>query len=105
MPFHGAIPEGWLDPGCSATVSVDGRPVALANVDGSYYAFQRLCPHQGTSLGGRPVVDGHIECAQHSSRDDVMTGRCVQPSIPDGFNQNLMTFATRVIGGVVQVQL
>ncbi len=105
MPFYDAIPEDWLEPGCSATVSVDGMPVAIANVDGSYFAFQSLCPHQGTTLGGRPVVDGHIECSQHSSRYEVTTGRCVQASIPDGFNQNLMTFPTRVIDGVVQVQI
>jgi 3-phenylpropionate/trans-cinnamate dioxygenase ferredoxin subunit len=105
VPFHDAIPEGWLDPGCSATIAVDGMPVAIANIAGSYYAFQSLCPHQGTSLGGRPVVDGYIECSQHSSRYDVATGRCVQPSFPDGFNQDLMTFRTRVVDGVVQVQI
>lgn len=105
MPFYDAIPDDWLEPGCSAIVSVDGMPVAIANVDGSYYAFQSLCPHQGTTLGGRPVVDGHIECSQHSSRYEVATGRCVQASIPDGFNQDLMTFPTQVIDGIVRVQI
>lgn len=105
MPFYDAMPEGWIEPGNSATISVDGMPVAIANIDGAYYAFQSLCPHQGTKLGGRPVVDGQIECSQHSSRYDVATGLCVQPSFPDGFNQNLMTFPTRVIDGVVQVQI
>jgi nitrite reductase/ring-hydroxylating ferredoxin subunit len=35
----------------------------------------------------------------------VTNGRCLQPSVPDGFNQDLMTFETRVVDGVVQVQV
>ena len=104
--FHDALPDDWLQPGESATVSIDEFPVAIANVEGNYYAFQNLCPHQGTTLGGRPVVDGcHIVCPQHSSKYDVTTGRCVEPSTLDGFNQDLMTFETRVSDGVVQVMI
>lgn len=87
-------------------MAVDGFPVAIANMDGTFYAFQNLCPHQGTTLGGRPLVDGcHIVCSQHSSMYDVTTGRCVQPSTLDGFNQDLMIFETRVVDGVVQVKV
>jgi 3-phenylpropionate/trans-cinnamate dioxygenase ferredoxin subunit len=106
LSFYDAIPDDWLEPGATTTVSVDGFPVAIANVDGNYYAFQNLCPHQGTTLGGRPIVEKcHVVCSQHSSKYDVTTGRCVQPSVPDGFNQDLMTFETRVQEGVVQVRV
>ena len=106
MSFHDALPTDWLEPGATTIVAVDGLPVAVANVDGEYYAFQNLCPHQGTTLGGRPLVEGcHIVCSQHSSKYDVTTGRCIEASVPDGFNQDLMTFETRVIDGVVQVRV
>ncbi len=106
MPFYDAMPVDWVEPGCTETVAVDGFPVAIANVDGAFYAFQNLCPHQGTTLGGRPLVEGcHIICSQHSSKYDVTTGQCLQPSSPDGFSQDLMTFQTRVVDGVVQVQV
>lgn len=106
LSFHDAVPIDWVEPGCTASVAVDGFPVAIANMDGTFYAFQNLCPHQGTTLGGRPLVDGcHIVCSQHSSMYDVTTGRCVQPSTLDGFNQDLMTFETRVVDGVVQVKV
>ncbi len=106
MPtFYDAMPTDWVSPGESASVSVDGFPVAVANLDGEYFAFQNLCPHQGTTLGGRPVdAECHISCPQHGSRYDVRTGRCVQPAA-DGFNQDLMTFRTRVVDDVVQVEV
>ncbi len=106
MTFHDAIPTDYLEPGGTVTVAVDGFPVAIANVGGSYYAFQNLCPHQGTTLGGRPVVEEcHIVCSQHSSKYNVITGECVAPSVPDGFDQDLMTFETRLVDGVVQVRI
>ena len=106
MGFYDAMPTDWIAPGETATVSVDGFPVAIANVDGEFYAFQNLCPHQGTTLGGRPIVEEcHIVCSQHSSKYDVRTGACLEPSSIDGFNQDLMTFPTRVVDGVLQVQV
>ena len=106
MPnYYDAMPVDWIDAGESTRVDVDGFPIAIANVDGVFYAFQNLCPHQGTSLGGRPVdLDCQIECPQHSSRYDIRTGECVRPS-SDGFAQGLRTFATRIIDDVVQVEL
>lgn len=104
MPFYDAIPVDYIAPGESITVQVDGFPVAIANVDGSYHAFQNLCPHQGTTLGGRPVKDCLITCYQHDSQYNVVTGECVKPA-PDGFAQELMLFETRIVDDVVQVQV
>ena len=107
MPqFYDALPTDYLAEGESMSVLVDGFPVALANVAGEYFAFQNLCPHQGTALGGRPIVDAHlIVCSQHSSCYDVRTGECVRPAEGDGFNQDLMVFETRVVDDVVQVKV
>ena len=106
MPqFYDAMPTDWIQPGESATVSVDGFPVAIANVDGEFYAFQNLCPHQGTTLGGRPVVDCIVTCSQHSSQYDVRTGECVRPAEGDGFDQDLMMFEVEVVDDVVRVKV
>jgi nitrite reductase/ring-hydroxylating ferredoxin subunit len=106
MPaFEDAMPTDWIEPGETTTVSIDDWPVGIANVDGEFHGFQALCPHQGTMLGGRPLVDRCVVvCPQHSSKYDVRTGACLQAA-PDGFNQDLMTYATRVVDDVVQVEL
>jgi 3-phenylpropionate/trans-cinnamate dioxygenase ferredoxin subunit len=106
MPrFHDALPTDYIASGETIAVEVDEFPVAVANLDEAYYAFQNLCPHQGTSLGGRPLDGCFITCPQHASRYDVRTGECVRPAEGDGFNQDLMTFPTRVVEDVVQVEL
>lgn len=103
--FYDALPDDYLAPGESMTVEVDGFPIAVANVDGTHVAFQNLCPHQGTSLGGRPVVDCIITCPMHSSRYDLRTGECVAPAEGDGFDQDLILFDVEVVDGVVRVKI
>ena len=104
--FHDAMPVDWISPGETAVVQVDGFPVAVANVAGDFFAFPRMCPHQGTTLGGRPLdARCMITCPQHSSQYDVTTGECVRPSSLDGFDQDVMTFPTRIVDDVVQIEI
>jgi 3-phenylpropionate/trans-cinnamate dioxygenase ferredoxin subunit len=104
--FYDALPDDYLEPGETMTVSVDGFPVCVANIEGEYFAVQNLCPHQGTTLGGRPVEENcFISCPQHSSRYDLRTGQCVRAAEGDGFNQDLRTFEVQVVDGVVQVKV
>jgi 3-phenylpropionate/trans-cinnamate dioxygenase ferredoxin component len=103
--FYDAAPTDWVGPGETGTVSVDGFPIALANVDGVFYAFQNMCPHQATSLGGRPLESSaEITCPQHGSRYDVRTGACLKPAT-DGFSAGLRTFEVEVVDSVVRVRL
>ncbi len=103
--FIDALPTDWIGPGETATVDVEGRAVAVANVKGEYFAFDNQCPHQATPLGGLPLLrDCLIRCPQHGSVYDVRNGQCVLAS-DDGFTGELRTFPTRVVDDVVQVEV
>jgi nitrite reductase/ring-hydroxylating ferredoxin subunit len=104
MPeFYDAIPNDWIGPGETTTVDVEGVPVAIANVDGEFYAFGNFCPHQATPLGGQPLLRKCvIACPEHHSMYDVRSGDCVMPS-DDGFTGHLTMYETRVVDDVVQV--
>lgn len=103
--FLDAMPTDWVAVGETATVEVDGHPVAIANVDGTFCAFSHECPHQATPLGGLSLQRGRLlRCPEHGSMFDVTTGQCVLPS-EDGWTGVLPTYPTRVVGDVVQVSL
>jgi 3-phenylpropionate/trans-cinnamate dioxygenase ferredoxin component len=105
VTFHDALPTDWIGPGETTTVDVDGTPVAVANVEGDYYAFSNQCPHQATPLGGLQLMRKClIQCPEHGSVFDVRTGQCVLAS-QDGWTGTLPTYKTRVEGEVVQVSL
>jgi 3-phenylpropionate/trans-cinnamate dioxygenase ferredoxin subunit len=103
--FHDAMTTDWIEPGETTTVDVDGTPVGIANVQGEFYAFSNICPHQATQLGGLPLQRNCLlTCPEHHSVYDVRSGQCVVPS-DDGFASDLPVYETRVVEDVVQVAL
>jgi nitrite reductase/ring-hydroxylating ferredoxin subunit len=103
--FEQAAPVDWIAPGETATVDVGGRSVAIANTGSDFYAFSHQCPHQATPLGGLPLQRGRLlRCPEHGSMFDVTTGACVLAS-QDGWTGQLPTYPTRVVDGVVEVDL
>jgi 3-phenylpropionate/trans-cinnamate dioxygenase ferredoxin component len=56
-------------------VEVDGRPIAVFNVDGAFYAIDDVCTHDGGPLAEGELIGCEIECPRHGARFDVRTGR------------------------------
>src|SRR5262245_20760018 len=64
-----AVPQSGL-----TKFDVDGYEIAVANVQGTFYALSDICTHRGCSLS-EGVLDGTtLECICHGSRFDVSTG-------------------------------
>ena len=72
-----------LPPGRMRCVEVDGRSVALVNLDGTLYAMDNNCPHNGGPLadGSLDVAKGQVTCPWHAWTWDVRTGRAVAPPV------------------------
>lgn len=81
------------------TFGVDGRHIALCNVEGTYFAIQDLCTHDGGPLGEGEIIDHEIECPRHGGRFDVRTGEVA--ALPPMFP--IKTFPVRVEGDEIQV--
>ena len=76
MPdFQPTIPLEKLPPGKSTTVEVEGKTVALFNVDGTVHAISDTCMHAGHSLGWGILEGNVVRCRGHGWRFDVRTGR------------------------------
>lgn len=80
-----------LPPGSRKLVTVRGRPIAVFNLDGAYYAMINRCPHQGAGLcegdvTGLVIADGPgtyriirdgeiVRCPWHGWEFDIRTGQ------------------------------
>jgi len=99
--FIPAMRTADLMPGMVKVVDVQGRRIAVCNVDGRYFAVDDVCTHDGGPLGKGRLCDGQIECPRHGARFDVETGRAVVlPAV-----MPIRTYALRVIGTEVRVCL
>ena len=65
-----------LPPGKVKTVRVNGKDIALFNVDGTVYALDDACPHAGVSLGSGKLRGAVVTCRGHGFRFDVTSGGC-----------------------------
>lgn len=63
-----------LPPGGKRLAEVDGRAIAVFNVDGSYYAIDDVCTHDGGPLAEGDLEGAEIRCPRHGARFDVRTG-------------------------------
>jgi 3-phenylpropionate/trans-cinnamate dioxygenase ferredoxin subunit len=64
-----------LAPGEKKLVEVDGRAIALFNVDGTYFAIDDVCTHDGGPLAEGELEGCEIQCPRHGARFDVRTGK------------------------------
>ncbi len=64
-----------LAPGQKKLIEVDGRSIALFNAEGSLYAIDDICTHDGGPLAEGDFRGGEIECPRHGARFDVRTGK------------------------------
>ncbi|MGE5138161.1 MAG: non-heme iron oxygenase ferredoxin subunit [Rudaea sp.] len=79
--------------------TADGHNIVIANVEGTFFATQDLCTHDGGPLGEGEVFDHEIECPRHGARFDLRTGEVV--ALPAMFP--IKTFPVRVEGDDIQV--
>lgn len=52
--------------GSATTVVVAGREVALFNIDGTFYAIENTCPHQGGPLAEGYIDGTTVTCPWHA---------------------------------------
>src|ERR1700757_627465 len=66
-----------LPPGARKLLDIDGRAIALFNVDGAFYAIDDVCTHDGGPLAEGELKGCEIECPRHGARFDVRTGKAL----------------------------
>ena len=89
-----------LAPGQGMTVIVRGVPVALFNVDGTVFAIDDTCLHEGVSLGSGELRGTIVRCRAHGWRYDVTTGHAMNE--PDC---RLTCYPVQVVEGTILVDV
>jgi len=79
----------------------DNKSVAIANVCGSFFAFDDRCTHGEASLSQDGQLTGHvIECGWHCGQFDVRTGRALTAPC----TEDLRTYSVTVREGLLLVK-
>ncbi len=92
---------GDIKPGQIKTFVANSHHILIADWEGTLFATQDVCTHDGGPLGDGELVDGEIECPRHGGRFDLRSGAvtALPPILP------IKTYPVRVEGGKILVQL
>lgn len=100
MPRLRVAAAGELATGEGRVVEVEGRELALFNVDGIYHCIENACPHRGGPLGEGDLEGRVVSCPWHAWRWDVTTGANTNnPAV------RVAAYPVTVEGGAVFVEL
>ena len=98
----------WMDvaaadgfgPGTLRVVDADGTAIAVFNIDGSYFAIEDVCTHDGGDLASGSLEGDEIVCPRHGARFCVRTGEALTAPA----YEPTATFPVRIQNGIVQVR-
>ena len=78
-----------------------GYEIAVANVEGTFYAFSDICTHRRCSLSQGELEGTTLECICHGSRFDVSTGDVLRGPA----NRSVQVYPVRVQGDALVVDV
>ncbi len=89
-----------IEEGRGIVADVNGTPVAIFNLGGSFYAIHNTCLHRGGPLGEGECEGTVVTCPWHGWQYDVTTG-CA----PDNPNVKVAKFNVKLEGDEVFVEI
>lgn len=92
---------GEVTPGQAKMVEVEGKKIALFNVDGSIYAIDDTCTHRGGPLSKGVLEGKQVTCPWHGATFDVTTGDVLDPPAPNG----VARYNVRLEGSNIEVEV
>ena len=66
-----------VKPGTAIVAEVEGKTLAVFNVEGAYHVLDNTCLHRGGPLGEGDLEGDVVSCPWHGWQYNVKTGVCV----------------------------
>ena len=90
-----------VKPGQMFCVEHNGKRILLANVDGTVYACNEMCPHEEVSLALGALQGNLLKCSLHGSRFDLTTGKVLD----EPADEDLKVYPVKIEGNAICVAI
>ncbi len=87
--------------GSARLIEIEGRRIALFNLDGTFYAIDDTCPHRGGPLSQGFIQGDVVVCPWHGARFRIGTGEVLSPPAQQG----VACYPVRVHGQDVEIEI
>ena len=83
-------------------MTLDGRDIAIVNINGKYYAVDDTCTHAGASLAEGKIDGDNLVCGWHGAEFDCTTGKLAKFPAPI---RDLTTYTIHEEDGNIYVEV
>ncbi len=90
-----------IKPGEGKLIEVEDHEIALFNCEGSYYAIDNTCTHQGGPLCEGDLEGNKVICPWHGAEFDVKTGNVVAPPA----EESVKSYRVDVDGDSIKIEI
>lgn len=101
MAFIKVASTGEVAAGKGTQVVVNGKTLALFNVDGSIFAIDGICTHRAAPLAEGECIGHVVHCPWHGATFDVCSGAHLSAPARSG----VKAYQVQVVGDEIQVDL
>ena len=92
---------GEIPPGQAKVVDVQGKEIAVFNIEGAYFAIDNMCTHEEASLADGEITGFEVSCPLHGAKFDVRSGAVLGPPAYD----DVASYPARVSGSDIEVDV
>ena len=89
-----------VSPGHGVQVPINGKMLAVFNLEGMFYAIDDTCTHAGASLAEGPVAGSVVTCPWHGATFDIVTGAVLSDPAYEG----VATYNVKVEGDDILIE-
>ncbi|MET0515867.1 MAG: non-heme iron oxygenase ferredoxin subunit [Nitrospiraceae bacterium] len=89
-----------VKPGGGMVAEINGKTLAVFNVDGAYHVIDNTCVHRGGPLGEGDVEGDVVSCPWHGWQYNIKTGACVNNPAA-----KVATYEVKVEGNDIRAKL
>jgi 3-phenylpropionate/trans-cinnamate dioxygenase ferredoxin subunit len=82
-------------------VDIEGKQLALFNLDGEFYAIDDSCTHKGGPLSEGDIQGEEVECPWHGAHFNIKSGEVTE--LPA--RTNVTKYNVRVVGDDIEIEL
>ena len=90
-----------IDDQSAKLLEIEGKRIALFNLEGQFYALDDTCPHASGPLSEGSIEDEDVECPWHGSRFNIKTGEVTAPPALE----KVARYNVRVAGDDIEVEV
>jgi len=98
------IPEG-----TAKLVKVEGKPIAIFNLNGGLYATDETCPHEGGPLSDGSIEGENVSCPWHGATFHIKSGRTLEPPAGEKMgppvDKGIACYPVRIVGAEVEIEI